>query len=322
MPIPRALAAAIADELQGLPSQTLKDAAARLSLSYRTQEAVLALGCDADRLAYCAARMPATYAAIETALAEVGDAFAAARSLLDVGAGPGTAAWAIADRLPGLAALTCLEAHAPWAALARRFAARSETSALRNAVWLTGDAATAPLPAADLVSATYLLNELPEAETGGIVKRLWNAAGLGLLLVEPGSRAGFARIAVARETLLAQGAAFVAPCTHHSACPMRPGDWCHFSVRLEREAFHRHAKAANLSYEDEKFSYLIAVKVKVPSPEGEARIIRRPMRASGRVTLDLCGKSGLARTTIPRSAGPAYRRAKMAQWGDLWRSRD
>jgi ribosomal protein RSM22 (predicted rRNA methylase) len=59
---------------------------------------------DLDALAYAAVRMPATYAAIRASLEAAGEIIPdfAPRSLLDVGADPGTAAWAAQDLWPSI----------------------------------------------------------------------------------------------------------------------------------------------------------------------------------------------------------------------------
>ena len=53
--------------------------------------------------AYLAARLPATYAAVSAALASVpGDVLATVHTLLDLGAGPGTATWAALSQCPAV----------------------------------------------------------------------------------------------------------------------------------------------------------------------------------------------------------------------------
>ena len=95
------------------------------------------------------------------------------------------------------------------------------------------------------------------------------------------------------------------------------GDWCHFSQRVERTSQHRQLKGGALGYEDEKFSYLIAAKNAAPSTG--ARIVRHPGKHSGHVKLALCTAQGqIENRTITRSSKEAYKRARKAEWGDLW----
>ena len=95
------------------------------------------------------------------------------------------------------------------------------------------------------------------------------------------------------------------------------GDWCHFSQRVERTSQHRQLKGGALGYEDEKFSYLVAAKS--ASPSTGARIVRHPGKHSGHVQLALCTAEGkIENRTITRSSKEAYKRARKAEWGDLW----
>ncbi len=78
------------------------DAAARaaaISKTYRDGGNSGAITSETDALAYALARMPATYAAVAASLERAGRDRPdfAPQSLLDVGAGPGTASWAAAE---------------------------------------------------------------------------------------------------------------------------------------------------------------------------------------------------------------------------------
>src|SRR6185312_799620 len=71
----------------------------------------------------------------------------------------------------------------------------------------------------------------------------------------------FADLLRARGTLLDAGFRIVAPCPHDLDCPWATGsDWCHFPARLPRSARHRQVKGARLGWEDEKFSYVVAIR--------------------------------------------------------------
>ena len=83
---------------------------------------------------------------------------------------------------------------------------------------------------ADVVLASYALVELAERQAESAVATLWSVATQALVLVEPGSRAGFARLAAARKRLIAEGAVILAPCTHQQTCPLIDSDWCHFCL--------------------------------------------------------------------------------------------
>jgi ribosomal protein RSM22 (predicted rRNA methylase) len=97
---------------------------------------------------------------------------------------------------------------------------------------------------------------------------------------------------------------------------MIENDWCHFSERVERSRFHRRAKEGVLSYEDEKFSYMIASKNL--SSTYYPRIIRHPLKRAGHIHLDLCTNEGLARITISQKNKKAYKLARKLSWGETW----
>jgi len=91
--LPAELKAALDARLQGLSLNDAVGRAALISKTYRDGGGSGAIASQADALAYALARMPATYAAVTAslnALREIRPHFAPA-SLLDVGAGPGTA---------------------------------------------------------------------------------------------------------------------------------------------------------------------------------------------------------------------------------------
>jgi ribosomal protein RSM22 (predicted rRNA methylase) len=137
--------------------------------------------------------------------------------------------------------------------------------------------------------------------------------------VEPGTPRGFETIIAARDTLIAAGANIVAPCTHAGRCPLAGKDWCHFDTRLERTRVHQQVKSGSLPYEIEKYSYLIASRQRGAAACDAARVIRRPLKKSGHVILDLCTSLADAqRVVVSRRDRKSYRQARAAKWGDLW----
>src|ERR1700761_1302474 len=97
--LPAELKAALEARLHGLSRVAAAERAARISQTYRTGGNSAAIKSEADALAYALARMPATYAAVTASLNALGEIRPdfAPESLLDVGAGPGTATWAAAE---------------------------------------------------------------------------------------------------------------------------------------------------------------------------------------------------------------------------------
>ena len=97
--LPAELKAALDGKLRGFSRSDAAGRAATISKTYRGGGNSGAIRTEADALAYALARMPATYAAVTAslnALAGIAPDFAPT-SLLDVGAGPGTASWAAAE---------------------------------------------------------------------------------------------------------------------------------------------------------------------------------------------------------------------------------
>jgi len=69
-----------------------------------------------------------------------------------------------------------------------------------------------------------------------------------LLIVEPGTPAGYKNITEARRVLVESGAHIAAPCTHENTCPMEGNDWCHFTCRISRSRLHRLMKGGEAPF--------------------------------------------------------------------------
>ncbi|MGW1804137.1 small ribosomal subunit Rsm22 family protein [Streptomyces sp. NPDC002078] len=318
------LRSALAELLDGLPPTQAAGAVERLIAHYRGDTPTHApiLRDRADVAAYAAYRMPATFEAVHSAL----EAFAQAvpdwtpGSHVDVGGGTGAATWAVTATWPGERSVTVLDWAEPALALGREIAAANP--ALRGARWQRARiGADLTLDDTDLVTVSYVLNELAEPDRAALVDAAATAAQ-AVVIVEAGTPAGYARVIEARDRLIRAGLHVVAPCPHSAACPIEPGrDWCHFSARVARSSLHRQIKGGTLPYEDEKFSYVAATRL--PAAPAPSRVIRRPQIRKGQVLLDLCeAGERLARTTVTKRHGPLYKAARDAEWGDPWPPED
>ena len=338
---------ALTREASGVPVRALGDAVARLSERYRAvaaaNEPILAR--DIDVLAYAHYRMPATFAAVRHALRALEASgrlpHGSIRSMVDLGGGTGAAAWAAASVFDSIERISVMDQVPQALDLGQRLAKHSGIEALEETVWTQGRVGSWNVsvgsPAgggADLATVSYVLSELTQAQADRIVAEASTAADEAVLIVEPGTPDGWARIMRARDQLLADAWQVAAPCPHHGMCPLAAdgvNDWCHFAARVNRSSIHRQVKAGQMSYEDEKFAYVAVVREPAhlaPGAHGTlhgapARVIRHPQKNKGFVKAQVCesaddrGDTGRVReATISKKMGETYKRARDLSWGD------
>jgi ribosomal protein RSM22 (predicted rRNA methylase) len=315
--LPGWLSGALQAKLENVSRTDLRASAQRISERYRAGGSSDIIRSDFDALAYAVVRMPATYAAVSAALTQTAAIIPdfAPRTLLDIGAGPGTASWAARDAWPSLRQASLIDANPRLLALATAFGEAAPDLALST----TRDnlaAALCAAAAADVVLASYVLAEMPGGALAGTLERLWSLSERLLIIVEPGTPDGFKRILACRDALIARGAQIVAPCSHEGRCPLATAErWCHFRARLPRSRDHLTAKDADVPFEDEKFSYLVAGKGFGALARGH-RILTTPKVDKSAVTLTLCTPETPEQRRIARGDKDAYRAAKRLDWGD------
>jgi ribosomal protein RSM22 (predicted rRNA methylase) len=314
--LPAELKAALDARLHGLSRSDAASRAALISKTYRDGGGSGAIKSETDALAYALARMPATYAAVTAslnALCEVTPEFAP-KTLIDVGAGPGTATWAAAEALSSLQDFALFDANPALRALALDLGRNSVR--LREMKYRRGEAraALASAEPADLVVASYMIGEIDDAERRALAEAMWAKTRDTLLVVEPGTPAGYGRIIALRAQLIASGAHVAAPCPHDGQCPLASPDWCHFTQRLPRSQAHKQLKSAELPFEDEKFSYVALTRA--PVAQHPARVLAQPLVTKIEVTAKLCTPDGLAIAKLPSRIKGPYARARRWSWGD------
>lgn len=317
MELPPLLRQGVDAALVGINLPDLGRAAGILSARYRAEirDGRFHLSDDLAARAYLATRLPATYAAIRAAMAAIAEVRPdfTPSTLLDLGAGPGSAFWAAMDCWPGLHHALLVEGSAAIRSWGEKLAQEAPVPVEWHACDVTEPLAS--MQPRDLVTLAYVLDELDEAARGPLVDRLWTLTLDTLLVVEPGTPAGWERILAARDRLIAAGATLVAPCPHAAACPLMRPDWCHFSRRVARSRLHRQAKGAEVPWEDEKFIYLAASRF--PGQQPTARVIAPPRLGSGQVRLKLCRPDGQAEERLfTKRSGADFKQARRADWGD------
>lgn len=314
MPIPADLREKIDNLMAGTGLNAVRDAADAVSTRYRREGSFAKDGANlqirdgAEALAYVGTRLPATYGAAEHVLGRLPDDFAP-RTMLDVGAGPGTVALAALDHFDSLRQVTLIEPNAHLRGIG--------ASLVPNGTWINGDLATVDLPGKDfdLITAGYVLNELNARARAAVVDKLWAACSGMLVIIEPGTPEGSAVVQDVRDQLLEKGGSIAAPCPQMGACPLHDAvkRWCHFSQRVERSKLHRSLKGGALGYEDEKFSYIAFSRTPVALPQG--RVLGH-VTGSKVMQVEMCDDNGDFGTAQIAKSDPRYKDIKHLDWGD------
>jgi Predicted rRNA methylase len=293
----------------------IQAACARLSASYHDPEDAhqQKIQNSHQRLAYLATRLPATYAVCEQVFQHLAYFDYSFATMLDLGCGPGTASLCAKYLFAEVQQFTLLDQDREFEQFAR------QNLAPLPAQFKACNLNLEPkFPPHDLVVMSYALNEMTEDTFTAVIHKAWQATKTAFVVIEPGTPRAFGRLRQVREQLIQYGAKILAPCTHEKICPLAAEDWCHFSVRLPRSPLHKYVKNVALMHEDEKYSYLIAVKEQAFAEQDRAkhRIIKRPLKRSGHTLFDLCNENGVQRLTISKRNKDLYKQSLKLEWGD------
>lgn len=220
--LPRELEDFVAGRLEAADLRAIAVAAVDLSQRYRAL-APSRLDSLEGVLAYAAWMLPATHAQVLGALRAVPLRVGEwrPRSLLDLGGGPGTAAWAALDIWPDIESVTVVDREPAMLDFGREAAAGAPFAALRDAKWLSaGLPGGIPRGQSSLVILANVVGELDPTEAALVVRRAWEACDGALVIVEPGTPPGFRAVEEARRLAIGLGAHVLAPCPHAGACPL------------------------------------------------------------------------------------------------------
>lgn len=271
---------------------------------------------EAEIVAYLLSRLPSTYA-VSTNILDKYD-LEECHSLLDLGSGPGTVIYACNEFLD-LDKITVVEQEKSFIDKFKEISKYSDSDVLRSAECYRKDVLDIDeIANHDLVTCSYVLNELNLEKQNILINKIWNKADKFIIIIEPGTPVGYKHIINARTKFIELGGDIVAPCPHNNQCPLEDNDWCHFSQRVERSHYQKFLKTGTESYEDEKFSYIIVAKNKTER-EQLARIIRHPMIHKGHIDLKLCTRDGIKEATSSKRDDD-YKKIKKSHWGDSIKS--
>ncbi len=264
--------------------------------------------------AYLLSRLPATFAVISNVLNRFD--LSSCQSLLDLGSGPGTVSFAVAENIPNVEIMTLLEQEKSFMDKFNLISSFSDNDILKTSKKYIRDIKNFNnIDNHDLVTISYVLNELDKNKQENLLKKAIDKADKFIIIIETGTPEGFKNIINARDVLIQSGLNIVAPCPHNNQCPLiENNDWCHFSQRVERSSYHKFLKLGSESFEDEKFSYVIASK-DVLSVNSNPRIIRHPQVHKGHIDLKLCTVDGIEEKIFSKK-DDEYKSIKKLDWGD------
>ena len=267
-----------------------------------------------EAVAYALSRMPATYEADYSAINKTleNNNFNI-NTVFDIGAGTGSATWAITELVDNSPNITCFEREDSMIKVGKKLMSYSEK--LKNTEWKKFDIVKDEInQTADFIMVSYMINELPKNEVNKIISKLWKATNKILFVIEPGTPRGFSNIKQIRSQLLQENAHIIAPCPHENECTLPQDDWCQFTARVQRSKIHKLFKDGQLSYEDEKFSYIAFSKQTVNIADN--RILRHPIINKGYTEFKICTKLGIQNMKLSKKDGYKYKKSKKKNAGD------
>lgn len=254
---------------------------------------------------YAVYRLPATYSAFGEALKHTLELYDQnIDSVIDVGAGSGSASLAVSHLLPNIKNFTLLERNKYMMEIGKT---------LHNFEYINYDLSIDNLDIkADLVMSSYVLNELDQNSRINAINKMWNMTNKIMLIVEPGTPEGFALIRQIRDYLISIGAYVIAPCTHMGICL---NTWCHYSTRVSRSKLHKDIKGGDAPYEDEKYCYIAFSKNETMPCKN--RILRHPQINPGFVELEICTKDGFKKLKYSKKDKELFKKARKSDAGDI-----
>ena len=314
--MPLSLKDATESLLEGSDMKVLRRVSSRISEKYKDAAGKGSnhLSTEDEIKVYSVVRMPATYGSVCDVLGYVTEYLKDnIDTVTDIGAGSGAAAWACNEMLAP-SKVNCLEYEDSMMKVGKTLMSHDQT--LSDIVtWKKFDLTSEDeIPSGDLVISSYVINELPENARAQAVEKMWNAAGKVMVIIEPGTPAGYSVISEIRDQVLKAGGHIIAPCPHEGDCRLTEDDWCHFTCRVQRSRLHKLLKDADVPYEDEKYSFIAFSKE--DTGRAACRILRHPEINKGFIRLSVCTSDDNSEITVTKKDKELFKQARKSKQGD------
>ena len=260
-----------------------------------------------DGLVYAISRMPATYSVVYTLLNNLIEQgiIDGIESVFDVGSGTGAGYFATKEIFPD-AEISLFERDSN---MIQTFKKLDEDKDVVRFDFIKDEFEEK----ADLVMTSYVLSEMNEEGRMSSVKKMINASNRYVLLIDTGTPRTYENFMKVKRMVPEYGWKVIAPCMTEK-CGLK-NDYCQFYARVERSSLQKMAKEASLSYEDEKYFYLLLAKDDVKLKQ--SRVIRRPIIKTNVTELKVCDSSGVREVLVTKKNKETYKKSKKTKITEL-----
>ena len=260
-----------------------------------------------DGLVYAISRMPATYSVVYTLLNNLIEQgiIDGIESVFDVGSGTGAGYFATKEIFPD-AEISLFERDSN---MIQTFKKLDEDKDVVRFDFIKDEFEEK----ADLVMTSYVLSEMNEEGRMSSVKKMINASNRYVLLIDTGTPRTYENFMKVKRMVPEYGWKVIAPCMTEK-CGLK-NDYCQFYARVERSSLQKMAKEASLSYEDEKYFYLLLAKDDVKLKQ--SRVIRRPIIKTNVTELKVCDSSGVREVLVTKKNKETYKKSKKTKINEL-----
>ena len=303
MILPQNLQEKINKLYSSLNKKTLTETQKNLTDKYKnkTGKSTSLIDSKTDSVLYAISRMPATYSVVHTLVSDLVEQgfIDSVSSVLDMGSGTGAGYFALKD-IDDELNITLVERDSNMIDVFKTLTDNS-VDVLKDDV-LKFDSTNK----FDLVLTSYVFSELTENDRLVAVSKLLEKTNKYLLIVDTGTPKTYENMMIVKKHIEKLGCHVIAPCMSKK-CNL-VNDYCQFYARVERSSLHKLAKSGTLSYEDEKYFYLLISKETFET--NGCRVIRRPVIKENNVELVLCGSEEIKKENFTKKNKDLFKKAK------------
>lgn len=312
MVLPEEIQAKINKLFVGLNKKILVEKRENLTSKYKSSQAVNKSVFDTkeDSITYAISRMPATYSVIYTLISDLVNQGKIEKvlSVFDIGSGTGAGFFACRELFEN-AEISLFERDLKMITVFNELENSKQVKQfdiLRDVIEQK----------ADLVMSSYVFSELSEDGRNVAINKMLAASNRYVLIIDTGTPRTYENFMRLKKQLQSQGYKITAPCESEK-CGLK-NDYCQFYARVERSSLLKMSKSGELSYEDEKYFYLLIDKYTENFENlNESRVIRRPSIKTNFVELKLCTKNGVEIKNITKKDKELYKKARKIRINEI-----